>query len=94
MPGSLAGAAVGSNTPVATKPLHGPARPGPTWMFQAPAPLGLMNTACTPLAADAPTTENGDPAVTMTVLPLFSVMATRTGVDSGPDDRATRDVPA
>ena len=82
MPGALAGTAVGPTAPVPTKGPHGPAHPGPTWMFQPPAPLGLINTAETLVAPVTPVTDSGDPEVTMTVLPLFSVRATRTEVDS------------
>ncbi len=93
MAGSLAGVAVGSTTPVATKGPHGPAHPGPTWMFQPPTPSGLISTAGTPVAPLTPVTESGVAEVTMTVLPLFSAMATRTDVDSWPVESPLSEVP-
>ncbi len=91
MPGSAAGTAVGSTIPLATNGPQGPAHPGPNWMFHPSAPLGLMSTAW--VDPGTPPTEKGVPELTMTVLPSFSVMATRTEMDSWAGDRPFSEVP-
>ncbi len=47
----------------------------------------------TPTEGAAPETVNAEPEVTMTVLPSFSVRATRTWVEAWLDDRPATDVP-
>ena len=90
-PGSELGTAVGLVR--VPRNVQGPAQPEPTNTCHPP-PLGFMKTACPPdTLIDDPATEKGDPEVTMTELPSFSVSATRTSVDSWPDVRVLRLVP-
>ncbi len=80
-PGFDPGLAVGSDTSDRAGGDHGPAHPGPTETFHVPPPAGLIRTAPPP-ATESPDTVKADPEVTMTVLPSFSVSATRTWVPS------------
>ena len=90
--GSVVGTAVGLATPAATW-VHGPAHPVPMARSQAP-PTGVISTAWPgPRSIEVPGTENPEPVVTITELPLFSVSATRTLVASWAGDRPASEVP-
>ena len=58
-----------------------------------PPPAGLISTAWPAGRPGVPDTVNAEPEVTMTVLPSFSVSATRTWVPSWAGDRPASDVP-
>ena len=92
-PGLAPGLAVGSATSGRVGVAgHGPPQPAPTQTFHRPPPAGLICTA-RPAATSNPDTVNGDPEVTITALPSFSVSATRTSVAARAGERLASAVP-
>ncbi len=82
--------AVGSVTPDACA-THGPWQLGPDHTTQDP--LTGVISATWPLVKPTPATVNGVAEVTMTRLPSFSVMSTRTDVFSCPAESVLSVVP-